>query len=181
MFLLWQVVIATCRRHVPALWRLSGEFIIIIDLLWGSYWWGGHQAARSCFTRVLAWCFAWCGIFDAYVFFWVGWLYSLKKWVLIGFNGLNRCFSSINRPLLTQSRPKRTQTLWPHQTSENSLTCWLDLGAKKKALILTNRGLLNFMNRICIEKCNIISLFRCKFNHSFCFQQIFFEKKCVKW
>ena len=61
------------------------------------------------------------------------------------------------------------------------LACWLDLGAKKKALILTNRGLLNFMNRICIEKCNIISLFRCKFNHSFCFQQIFFEKKCVKW
>ncbi len=38
-----------------------------------------------------------------------------------------------------------------------SLACWLDLGAKKKALILTNRGLLNFMNRICIEKCNIIS------------------------
>ena len=33
----------------------------------------------------------------------------------------------------------------------------LGLGAKKKALILTNRGLLNFMNRICIEKCNIIS------------------------
>lgn len=51
---------------------------------------------------------------------------------------------------------------------------------KKKALILTNRGLLNFMNRICIEKCNIISLFRCKFNHTFYFQQIFFEKKCVK-
>ena len=44
------------------------------------------------------------------------------------------------------------------------MTCWLvdllallGLGAKKKALILTNRGLLNFMNRICIEKCNIIS------------------------
>lgn len=63
------------------------------------------------------------------------------------------------------------------------LTCWLvglTWGQKKKALILTNRGLLNFMNRICIEKCNIISLFRCKFNHTFYFQQIFFEKKCVK-
>lgn len=108
------------------------------------------------------------------------------NWV---FNGLNRCFGhSIGSfgPKQTQIGPK--QTLRPHQTSENLLArwlvdllaCWLDLGAKKKALILTNRGLLNFMNRICIEKCNIISLFRCKFNHSFCFQQIFFEKKCVK-
>lgn len=77
-------------------------------------------------------------------------------------------------PKQTQIGPKRT--LRPHQTSENLLTCWLDLGVKKKALILTNRGLLNFMNRICIEKCNIISLFRCKFNHTFYFQQIFFEK-----
>ena len=91
------------------------------------------------------------------------------NWV---FNGLNRCFSSLNRTLLTQTDPrqtqtdpKQTQTLRPHQTSENLLarwlvgllTCWLDLGVKKKALILTNRGLLNFMNRICIEKCNIIS------------------------
>lgn len=81
-------------------------------------------------------------------------------------------------PKQTQIGPNRT--LRPHQTSENSLACWLDLGVKKKALILTNRGLLNFMNRICIEKCNIISLFRCKFNHTFYFQQIFFEKKCVK-
>lgn len=103
-------------------------------------------------------------------------------------------FQTINRTLLTQTDPKQTQTDPNSSTSSDLrklvglltcwlvglLACWLDLGAKKKALILTNRGLLNFMNRICIEKCNIISLFRCKFNHSFCFQQIFFEKKCVK-
>ena len=126
------------------------------------------------------------------------------NWV---FNGLNRCFSSLNRTLRTQTDPKQTPTDPNSSASSDlrklvgSLACWLvdllacwlvdllacrlvgfaGVGAKKKALILTNRGLLNFMNRICIEKCNIISLFRCKFNHSFCFQQIFFEKKCVKW
>ena len=39
------------RRHVPTLWRLSDEFIIIIDLLRESYWWGCHRVARSCFAR----------------------------------------------------------------------------------------------------------------------------------
>ena len=90
-------------------------------------------------------------------------------------------FRTINRTLLTQTDPSASSDL---RKLVGLLVCWLvgfaGVGAKKKALILTNRGLLNFMNRICIEKCNIISLFRCKFNHSFCFQQIFFEKKCVK-
>ncbi len=102
------------------------------------------------------------------------------NWV---FNGLNRCFSSLNRALLAQTDPNSSVSS-DLRKLVGLLTCWLvdfaGVGAKKKALILTNRGLLNFMNRICIEKCNIISLFRCKFNHSFCFQQIFFEKKCVK-
>lgn len=50
----------------------------------------------------------------------------VKKWVLIGFNGLNRCFGhSIGSfgPKQTQIGPK--QTLRPHQTSENLLARWL--------------------------------------------------------
>lgn len=102
---------------------------------------------------------------------------------LIGVSDHQSDPSDPNRP---NADPMQTQTD-PNSSASSDLrkpvgllACWLDLGAKKKALILTNRGLLNFMNRICIEKCNIISLFRCKFNHTFYFQQIFFEKKCVK-
>lgn len=67
----------------------------------------------------------------------------VKKWVLIGFSGLNRCFSSINRPLLTQTDPKRT--IRPHQTSENLLACWLvGVGAKKKGPYSHEPGTFEF-------------------------------------
>ena len=102
------------------------------------------------------------------------------NWVL---NGLNRCFGHSIGHSIGPFGPKQTQSR-PFGLIRPPKTRWLvdfaGVGVKKKALILTNRGLLNFMNRICIEKCNIISLFRCKFNHTFYFQQIFFEKKCVK-
>ena len=73
----------------------------------------------------------------------------VKKWVLIGFL-MDKI--GVSDPPASSDLRKLVGSL--ARWLVDLLACWLDLGAKKKALILTNRGLLNFMNRICIEKCN---------------------------